>query len=237
MLGILTLSLLVSCAQKKDVDAIDARVKALEDKVATMEAKGAAAAPASSADEDAASKLMQAAQTAIKDGDYATAKTNFASLAAKYPATRAGKAASHMAGEVNLIGTDAKPIEVDKWFQGKADYSGGKATLMVFWEVWCPHCKKEIPELAAKEAEYKAKGIQIVSLTKVTKSATDDKVMEFLKENKVKFPVGKEKDMSMSTAFNVSGIPAAALVKDGKVVWRGHPSRLTPELLDKLMAG
>ncbi len=31
--------------------------------------------------------------------------------------------------------------------------------------------------------------------------------------------------------FNVSGIPAAAVVKDGKIVWRGHPIRLTDEML------
>ncbi len=237
MLGILSLSLLVSCAQKADVDALDARLKTIEESVATLEKKSAASAPASSADEEAASKLMQAAQAAIKEGDFATAKGKFADLSAKYAGTRAGKAASHMSAEINLIGTDAKPLEVDKWFQGKADYSGSKATLLVFWEVWCPHCKKELPEMAEKEAEYRAKGIQLVGLTKVTKSSTDEKVAEFLKEHNVKFPNGKEKDTSMSTAFNVSGIPAAALVKDGKVVWRGHPARLTPELLDKLMAG
>ena len=41
----------------------------------------------------------------------------------------------------------------------------------------------------------------------------------------------------MSSSFAVTGIPAAALVKDGKVVWRGHPARLDDALLDKLMAG
>jgi len=42
---------------------------------------------------------------------------------------------------------------MDKWFQGKADLSGDKATLLVFWEVWCPHCKKELPRLAEEEAK------------------------------------------------------------------------------------
>ena len=35
----------------------------------------------------------------------------------------------------------------------------------------------------------------------------------------------------MSQHFNVSGIPAAAVVKDGKIVWRGHPARLTDEMI------
>ena len=40
----------------------------------------------------------------------------------------------------------------------------------------------------------------------------------------------------MSAAYAVSGIPAAALVKEGKVIWRGHPARLTDELLEQLLA-
>lgn len=235
----LALILLAGCAQKKDVDAMDLRLKALEEKVASLEKSGpkGAAAAADPAAEEAATKLMTEMQDAMKAGDYATAKAKVAELQNTYGTTRAGKAAVRMAGEINLVGTDAKPLEVEKWYQGKADYSGSKATLLVFWEVWCPHCKREVPKMAAEEAKYKAKGIQIVGLTKITKSATEEKVLEFMKENKVGFPMAKEKDGSMSEAFSVSGIPAAALVKDGKVIWRGHPGRLTDEMIDKLMAG
>jgi hypothetical protein len=53
----------------------------------------------------------------------------------------------------------------------------------------------------------------------------------------VKFPVAKEKEGSLSNAFNVTGIPAAALVKGGKVIWRGHPGRLDDATLDALIKG
>lgn len=238
-LALLGLVLLAGCAQKKDVDELKAKVTSLEEKVAALEKGGprtAGAAAADPAKEEAAGKLMTDAADAMKNNDYATAKAKLAELQAQYADTRAGKQAAKMAKEVNLVGVDAKPIEVEKWYQGKADYGTSKATLLVFWEVWCPHCKREVPKMAQEEAKYKAKGIQLVGLTKVTKSATDEKVEEFLKENKVGFPVGKEKDGSMSDAFAVSGIPAAALVKDGKVVWRGHPARLNDEMLDKLLA-
>jgi hypothetical protein len=49
--------------------------------------------------------------------------------------------------------------------------------------------------------------------------------------------MAKEKDASMSTGFNVTGIPAAALVKEGKVIWRGHPGRLDDATIDKLIGG
>lgn len=232
--------LLTGCAQKSELDAANERIKALEEKVASLEKapkSAAAAAAASSEEEEAAGKLMQEVQEAVKNMDYATAKTKLAELGGKYANTRAGKASARMASEINLIGTDAAPIEAEKWFQGKADFADSKATLLVFWEVWCPHCKKEIPQLAEEEGKYKAKGVQIIAATKVTKSATDEKVTEFLKESKAKYPVLKEKDGSMSKAYAVSGIPAAALVKDGKVIWRGHPARLDEATLDKLLAG
>lgn len=243
MSRLLFLSLLLAgCASKSELDAANDRIKALEDKIAALEKAGPSVKPsapaASSEAEDAAGKLMQAVQEALKANDPTTAKAKLAELKGDaYKGTRAQKAGERMAAEVMLVGSDAPPIEAEKWFQGKGDYANSKATLVVFWEVWCPHCKKEMPKLAEEEAELKAKGVQVVAMTKITKSATEEKVTEFLKENKVKFPVGKEKDGSMSQAFAVTGIPAAALVKDGKVVWRGHPARLDTETLDKLLAG
>lgn len=234
----LALVLLAGCAQKKDVDDLRARVDEMEKKVAAIEKAGPKGATAADpAKEEAATKLMMEATTAMKDNDYATAKAKIAELESAYADTRAGKQAAKMAREVNLVGADAKPIEVEKWFTNKkADFGDADATLLVFWEVWCPHCKREVPKLVELQSKYKGKGMQVVTLTKVTKSSTDEKVDEFIKEHKLDFPVGKEKDGSMSDAYAVSGIPAAALVKDGKVIWRGHPARLTDEVLDKLLA-
>ena len=37
---------------------------------------------------------------------------------------------------------------IEKYYQGEGnvDLSSG-TTLVVFWEVWCPHCRREVPEL------------------------------------------------------------------------------------------
>ncbi len=70
----------------------------------------------------------------------------------------------------------------------------------------------------------------MVGLTKITRSATEEKVNEFIKENKLGYPTAKEGG-DLSKAFNVSGIPAAAVVKGGKIVWRGHPGRLNDDMI------
>ncbi len=240
----LVLSALLACAPQSEVEALNKKVADLEAKVATMEkgggAKAGAAAPAGDpVKEEAATKLLTEAQEARKNGDFATAKTKLAELSANFADTRPGKAASRIAAEVNIVGEAAKPIETEKWFTKKtAKFEDAKTTVLVFWEVWCPHCKREVPKLPEMAGKWKSKGVQVVALTKITKSATEESVMEFIKENKLEgIPMGKEKDGAMSNAYAVTGIPAAAVVKDGKVVWRGHPAQLTDDVLGKLTEG
>ncbi len=246
MHSILFAAVLAGCAPKTDVDDLKAKVTALEEKVATMEKSGVKAAPGAAnaaaapgvdpAQEEAATKLLTEAQEARKSGDFATAKAKIAELTEKYASTRAGKAAVRIGAEINVVGTDAKPLVVEKWFtKKKASYDDAKTTVMVFWEVWCPHCKREVPKLPELAGKWKGKGVQVVALTKITKSATEESVMEFIKENKLEgLPMGKEQGSEMSDAFAVTGIPAAAVVQGGKVVWRGHPAQLTDDVLGKL---
>jgi hypothetical protein len=46
----------------------------------------------------------------------------------------------------------------------------------------------------------------------------------------VSYPIAKE-DGSASAYFDVAGIPAVALIKDGRLLWFGHPSRISDELI------
>lgn len=237
--GGLLLSLsLAGCALKSDVDALNERIAKIEEAQKSAPKGGSGAPAASTEDEAAASKLMEAIQAALKANDYPTAKAKLAEISQKYATTRAGKAAVRMASEVNLVGTEAKPIEVQRWYTKDEGSFKDRVTLVVFWEVWCPHCKEEMPKMPAMLEKYKSKGLGIIGLTKVTKSATDESVEKFIADNKLNFPIGKEVEGgSMSKAYSVSGIPAAALVKDGKVIWRGHPARLTDDLLTQMLAG
>ena len=57
-----------------------------------------------------------------------------------------------------------------------------------------------------------------------------ESVRSFIEDNGLDYPMAKETG-ALADYFNVKGIPAAALVKEGKIVWRGHPMRLTDEML------
>ena len=222
------------------------QVKKLEERVAELEKKPAANTPprpgqgqnpmqgsGDPAKEEAARNLYTQIQELVGKGDIDGAKAKMNELTTNYGDTTTAKRAQSLNAELSVVGKDApSELKVEKWFQGEKDVHIDKgATLVVFWEVWCPHCKREVPKLEETYEKYKGKGFDVVGLTKITKSSTPEKVEEFIKEQKLTYPIAKETG-EMSDYFAVSGIPAAAVIKDGKVVWRGHPGRLTDDMIN-----
>ena len=168
------------------------------------------------------------AQTKFED-----AKVKVADFMKSYSATKYARGVARFQQELAVIGKESpKEWGIEKWFQGQEeiDLNGLPTTVLVFWELWCPHCVREVPKLQELYKKHRENGLQLVGLTKLSKSATEEKLVEFINEKQVQYPIAKE-DGSVSQYFNVSGIPAAAVVRSGQVVWRGHPSRLTENLL------
>jgi thiol-disulfide isomerase/thioredoxin len=224
--------------------ALEARVADLEAKVAAQQTTieglkaggGNAGAPVDQEAEKAAATLVREASQAMRDLDYDLAKAKLAELKEKYPSTRASRSAAQLEGQLAIIGADAGDLSVEKWYTGKTSFDEGEATLVVFFEEWCPHCKREVPKLEATYKQYNSKGLNVVGLTRITKSATEEKVKDFISSNTITYPVAKE-DGSMADKFAVQGIPAAAVVKDGKIVWRGHPAQITDAMLNGWIQG
>ena len=215
------------------IDKLEARVAALEEGAqnAPAERGKAGKAKANSADEQAAAALLKEASEAAEKMKYKVAKKKLDTLQAEYGATRAARAAQRLKSELDIIGKPAPDMKVEKWFNNESTFADGKATFVVFWEVWCPHCKREVPKIEGTHAKWKDKGLNVVGLTKMTRNITEDQVKSFVKDNKITYAIGKEDGDSMSREFGVRGIPAAAVVKDGKIVWRGHPARVTDEMI------
>jgi peroxiredoxin len=124
-------------------------------------------------------------------------------------------------------------MNIEQWFQGEGEVniSSSQPTLLVFWEKWCPHCRREVPKLQVMYDQFKPQGLQVIGLTKLSRNTTPEEISSFIEEQNVSYPVAKE-DGSISEYFNVSGVPAAAVVKDGQIVWRGHPARLTDSMIE-----
>jgi thiol-disulfide isomerase/thioredoxin len=222
-----------------------AAIEQLRQQVATLERRIAEAArpaaptapPVDPALEEKASLAVSQVNQLIAAGDMAGAKAKLAEGQAQFASTQAWKSTTRLSQELAVVGRDAPAtIKVEKWYQGEklVDPAKAKATLVVFWESWCPHCQREVPKLEAIWQKYKDKGLQVVGLTRLTKNATEEQALTFIKDRGVTYPTAKETG-ELSAYFNVSGIPAAAILKDGKVVWRGNPSRIDDAMIAKYL--
>jgi len=229
----LILSSMVLAEEKCTLDSID--FPSLDGfQSAVLKKYGATCKPSLDPEnEKLAVNLYREVQKAIKDDDIPTAKAKINELMTKYSDTRIARRAKRTQNELNVFDKKlSNNLDKVEWLQGKASFQDAKLSLVVFWELWCPHCKREIPNLQKMYETFKGKELNIIGLTKLSRNRTTEDVMTFLQENNVSYPIGKE-DGTLSAEFAVSGIPAAALVKDGTIIWRGHPASLTTEKIEK----
>jgi thiol-disulfide isomerase/thioredoxin len=113
----------------------------------------------------------------------------------------------------------------------------GKVLLINFWATWCAPCMDELPLLVKTQAEFAARGLQIIG------PAMDDadKVPPAIQRFGINYPVGDdpdEVDTAMRELGNDQGVlPYSVLVsRDGHIVRRIlgglHPAELR-EMLEK----
>ena len=197
------------------------------------------AAPAfvASADEQAAMDLYKEAAELAASNQPQPAIVRLNDLLTRFPGTRAAGAAKRLLAELQVVGTHPKPLSDVHWFQGNATWDSAPVTIAVFWEVWCPHCRREVPKLQELYAKWSGRGLQVVGLTKLSRGKTRQEVMDFVTENHIRYPIGKESDAAVhSEWFGVSGVPTVGVVKDGVVIWRGHPAQINDEMVEGWLA-
>ncbi len=185
--------------------------------------------------ESKANEALNEIRNLVSKNNIPKARKDLADFLNKYNGTRVASRARRLSQELSVVGMDVpKKWGIEKWIQGKSDIdlNSNDTILLVFWEEWCGFCRREVPKIQKMYAEYKGKGLKVAGLTKINRSASQEKVNAFIKENNLQFPVAKE-DGSMSKYFKVQGVPAAALMNNGKIVWRGHPSRLPMDMVKK----
>jgi thiol-disulfide isomerase/thioredoxin len=240
-LGAATVFSPISAAQstceelEAEVEALTKRVEALEKRLAPAPRPAPTANRATTdSGREQALAFYRKIDGLVATGNINQAKRELAQYNEQNAGTDAAAWTRSLTRELEVVG---KPTPTDwsieKWFQGESDINldGRRPTLLVFWESWCPHCKNEVPKMQKVYDDYKDKGLQVLGVTRITRSATEESVQAFVTESGVSYPIAKETG-DLAGYFNVKGIPAAAFVQNGKIVWRGHPVRLTDELLD-----
>jgi formylglycine-generating enzyme required for sulfatase activity len=193
----------------------------------------------SPADEIAARKLFVEMLEAMEKNNTSRAKSIYDDLDQNYSSTKVFRRAKKTGKELEVF---EKPVldfgTVDiNWLQGQESAQLGQdgLNIFIFWEEWCPHCRREVPNMQKVLDTYSKDGLQVVGFTKLTRSSTEEDAKQFLKENDVSYSIGVE-DGTLSRYYNVSGIPASVVVQDGTVIYRGHPARITDDMITKWIA-
>ncbi|MFM7180392.1 MAG: TlpA disulfide reductase family protein [Verrucomicrobiales bacterium] len=145
-----------------------------------------------------------------------------------------------------LPGGEVKPDALTKgeWIQGAgpAAWEPGKVYMLECWATWCGPCVAVIPHVNELHKKYSEKGLRVVGVN--VWEDGKEKVEAFVKAkgDGMSYPVvytGKGSDFEKEwlNAAAVRGIPHAFLVRDGKLLLKSHPSRITDEVILAALEG
>lgn len=94
----------------------------------------------------------------------------------------------------------------------------GRIVILNFWATYCIPCRKEMPDLAAIQNEYAALGVQVVGAS-TDETGDRAKVLQFVKETKVNFPIWLSATTSDMMRFGLGGaLPGTVVIgRDGHI--------------------
>ena len=132
------------------------------------------------------------------------------------------------------------------WLQGEAITEYKKDTLYIFefWATWCGPCIKAMPHMEELYQAFKGhKELEIVSINVMDRTPRK-KLLKFLKKRKVNVTYKLAADDIKNgpvqkfwlEPLDQRGIPHVIAVRNGELIWRGHPNTLNKKLLTALLS-
>jgi TolA-binding protein/peroxiredoxin len=183
--------------------------------------------------------LYSLAGVYLRAADLEGAEKAFMEITDRYPKTRLARKAGKKLEGLGLVGSSAPPLQIKEWI-GEAPPEGdiyrGKVTLLSFWAIWCPHCKRNIPKMERLLESYREKGVSVVGVTRERDAQGADEVREFVESHPMGYPTGIDDDGKTSKGMAVDSIPCVIAVDtQGRIRWHGHPDYLSDEVIQGLL--
>lgn len=148
------------------------------------------------------------------------------------------------------IGSQAPELHYSKWLKGTpiSSYDNNRLYVIEFWATWCVPCRIAMPHLSELAKKYESKatfiGVDIWEMTgKKPYETSLPEVGKFVSDmgDKMTYNViADNNDQYMSAhwmkAAGQTGIPATFLIREGRIIWIGHPDKLD-SIIKKVEAG
>lgn len=130
------------------------------------------------------------------------------------------------------------------WLQGEPvkKWEKDKLYIFEFWATWCGPCLAAMPHMEHLYQVFKGNpDMQIIGVN-VMDRKSPEALKEFLKNrpSPLNYAMavdvdGKRTKEKWLDPMEVNGIPHAFAIKNGKLIWRGHPAKLTEEMLTAML--
>lgn len=144
------------------------------------------------------------------------------SLTVLAPSLAEREAASTIGKEIELVLKD--PFGVEQ----RLSSLKGRIVILNFWATFCLPCRQEMPDLAAIQNEYAALGVQVIGAS-ADEPEDRDKVLQFVKETKVNFPIWMGANVEHMLKFGLGTALPGTVVIDRN----GRVARVISGVIDK----
>lgn len=138
------------------------------------------------------------------------------------------------ARQLALLGKSAPDIFIKDWLQGEATTLAGlrgRVVLLEFWATWCQPCREMFPKLKQLNEQHRARGLEIVALTRHYLSSRDIASSEaeelelmrgVVEKHGLKFRVGVAADERTQELYGATGVPTLVLIDRQGIVRYAH---------------
>ncbi|MCP4168539.1 MAG: redoxin domain-containing protein [Chloroflexi bacterium] len=108
----------------------------------------------------------------------------------------------------------------------------GQAVILNFWATWCGPCREEMPLLQQTYESYLERGVVVLGVD--VGEGTED-VQAFVHDIGVTFPIGLDRDQTLSRRYRVFGLPTTFFIDQQGVINYVTAGAVRPTDLNRLL--